>query len=170
VQATAPESVRAEAIVCVHAGNDGTCGTTAPSGPPRPLQQPQQPKPVFEGDLARTAGVRGGHVYSRRGAPRLLDGLIELRTGGTLRDVRVSLERVHGGRCYVFSGSRARFVRAHGCSRPSFFSVGGAESFSYLLPFPLSRGRYVYEVQAMESNGSLTKIVPGVSRVGFVVR
>jgi hypothetical protein len=114
--------------------------------------------------------VRGGHVYARRGAPRLLKGLVEIRTGGTLRDVRISLERSHGGRCYVFSGSRERFVRARGCARASFFSVGGAESFSYLLPFPLPRGRYLYEVQAMESSGSLTKIVPGVSRVGFVVR
>ena len=31
LRASAPESVRSEATVCVHAGDDGTCGTAAPA-------------------------------------------------------------------------------------------------------------------------------------------
>jgi hypothetical protein len=73
-----------------------------------------------------------------------------------------------GKRCYVFSGVREAFVRAR-CGTTRFFSVGGAESFTYLLPSRLPRGRYTYDVQAVEASGQITKLAPGVSEVVFRV-
>jgi hypothetical protein len=73
-----------------------------------------------------------------------------------------------GRRCFVFSGSRETFVRAR-CGAARLFSVGGSESFSYLLPAPLPRGRYVFEVEAIEAGGHASKLVPGVSEVTFRV-
>ena len=66
------------------------------------------PSPVV--DLARVAGVKNGHVYSRRSAPRLLAGVVEVPSDGTLRQVRISLQRRYHGRCFDFSGSRESFV------------------------------------------------------------
>jgi hypothetical protein len=168
LKATRAESVRSSGIaVCVHNGNDGSCGTTVPAGA---APQHLTTSPPFEGDVAKIAGVRNGHVYRRRFAPRILSGSVEVRSGGTLSQVRIALERRYGGRCYEFSGARARFVRVRKCGAKRFFSVGGAQSFSYLLPAPLPLGRYVFEIQAVESNGHVTKLVDGVSHVVFRVR
>ncbi len=54
--------------------------------------------------------------------------------------------------------------------RPSFFSVGRSESFSYLLPARLSRGHYTYEIEAVNDAGQTTKLTAGVSRVVFDVK
>jgi hypothetical protein len=120
--------------------------------------------------VARIAGVKNGHVYSRRAAPRVLAGVIEIPAGGTLRQVRIRLERRYGGRCFDFSGSRVRFVPARKCGTASFFSVGGSESFSYLLPARLPKGRYVFDIEGVDSAGHVTKLVSGVSHVVFQVR
>jgi hypothetical protein len=114
-------------------------------------------------------GIRSGHVYSRRSAPRLLTGIARVLPGGTLHDVRIRLERRQGGRCFDFSGSRAAFVRARRCNPPSFFSVGATETFSYLLPARLSKGRYVFDIEAIDISGQATKLIPGVSHVVFRV-
>jgi hypothetical protein len=167
LKATASESVRSNALViCVHNGPDGTCGTTIPGAAPPPSEH----KAVFEGDVALVKGVKNGHSYTRRHAPRVLSGAVQVRAGGTLHDVRISLQRSYRHRCYAFSGSRVRFVHTRRCTRASFFSVGGSQSFSYLLPAPLPRGRYVFEIEAVESNGHTTALVNGVSRVSFRVR
>jgi hypothetical protein len=169
LKASATKSVRSNGLsVCVHNGNDGTCGTTAAT--PTVSQSPAPPSHPFEGDLAKVLGLTEGHVYGRRSAPRVLAGTVEIRSGGTLRQVRISLERRYRGRCYAFSGSRARFVRLHRCATTSFFSVGATQSFSYLLPAPLPRGLYVFQMRALEDSGALTKVVEGASRVTFRVR
>jgi hypothetical protein len=159
------DSVRSNGLVlCVHNGNDGTCGTTVPGAQP-----PVPAKPGFEGDRTRIAVPRNGRVYRRGFAPRILSGVVETRAGGTLRQVRISLERRYRGRCFQFSGSRARFVRVHRCGGRRFFSVGGAQSFSYLLPAPLPSGRYVFDMQAVEADGRVTKLLRGTSHVLFRV-
>jgi hypothetical protein len=84
--------------------------------------------------------------------------------------VRIRLERRYRGRCWDFSGSRVSFVRAKKCGSASFFSVGGSESFSYLLPARLPAGRYVYEIEGVDSAGHPTKLVSGVSHVVFQVK
>jgi hypothetical protein len=121
-------------------------------------------------DTAEAAGVKNGHVYSRRSAPRLLAGVVKVPNGGTLRQVRISLQRRYHGRCFDFSGSRESFVRTRKCGSAAFFSVGGSESFSYLLPARLSRGTYVFDIEAINSAGQATKLVNGVSHVVFRVK
>jgi hypothetical protein len=176
LKATQPESVRSNAIgVCVHNGNDGTCGTQVvtyacatsldvPScGGPLVVAPPQV------ADTAVAGGVKPGHVYSRRHAPRILSGVVKVPESGTLKDVRISLQRRAGKRCTVFSGTKETFVHAR-CGTTRFFSVGGTESFSYLLPASLPPGRYVYDIEAINDTGKPTKLVFGVSHVVFYVK
>ncbi|HEY5045429.1 MAG TPA: hypothetical protein VII53_06200 [Solirubrobacteraceae bacterium] len=168
LKAARGDSVRSNGLaVCVHNGNDGTCGSTVSSKSPVTTQTPP---PTSVLDLAKVAGVKNGRVYSRRSAPRVLRGVVDIPAGGTLRQVRIRLERRHHGRCFDFSGSRVRFVRAKKCGSASFFSVGGSESFSYLLPAPLPAGRYVYDIEGVDSAGQTTKLVSGVSHVVFQVK
>jgi hypothetical protein len=169
-----PPAVRTEATICVHAGNDGTCGTQVITyscaaersavscvGPPTVV-----PPPLVE--TAKVGGVKPGHVYSRRRAPRILEGDVTIPSG-VLKDVQISLTRRLGKRCSAFSGIKERFVRAR-CGATRFFSVGGAESFSYLLPAALPAGRYVYDIEAVNASGQTTKLVAGVSHVVFYVK
>jgi hypothetical protein len=171
VQAHAPDSVPSDSYsICVHNGNDGTCGTTVPNGSGSGKSPTTQtPQPTVS-DVAKIAGIENGHVYSRRRAPRVLAGIVKVPAGGTLRQVRIRLERRYRGRCWNFSGSKVRFVRARKCDTASFFSVGGSESFSYLLPARLPKGRYVFDIEGVDSAGHVTKLVSGVSHVAFQVR
>lgn len=171
LKATRSDAVRSNGIVvCVHNGNDGNCGTTVTGGGSPASNGTQTSTHVTTSVVAKVAGVKNGRVYRRRFAPRILSGVVELSGGDTVRQVRIRLERRHAGHCSGFNGSRARFVRLRRCGAASFFSVGGALSFSYLLPSRLSAGRYVYEVQALDGTGRPTKAVSGVSRVVFYVR
>jgi hypothetical protein len=168
LKATQAESVRSNGlIVCVHNGNDGTCGTTTGvSTVPKSLPQIAS-SPLA--DVAIVGGVENDHRYSHRKGPRILGGLVQVPAGGSLREVRISLQRRHGKRCQVFSGARAAFVHAR-CGTRRFFAVGGAESFTYLLPAALPAGRYVYDIEAVNDAGSATKLVTGVSHVVFYVK
>jgi hypothetical protein len=121
-------------------------------------------------DVAKIAGVKNGHAYSRRSAPRVLAGVVEIPAGGTLRQVRISLKRRYRGRCFDFSGSRESFVRTKKCGSAAFFSVGGSESFSYLLPARLPKGSYVFDIEGVDIAGQPTKLVSGVSHVVFRVK
>ncbi len=88
IQAQAPNSVPSDPqTICVHNGNDGNCGTTLSSGSgsstfPMPTKTSSQSSVA---DVAKIAGVKNGHVYSRHSAPRLLTGVVEVPSGGTLR-------------------------------------------------------------------------------------
>jgi hypothetical protein len=120
--------------------------------------------------VAKVLGVKNGHVYPRRSAPRVLGGMVELSSGATLRELRMRLERRYHRRCFALSGPRARFVRTRKCGSASFFRVGVTQSFSYLLPAPLAAGRYVYDVESVDANGQVSKPLNGVSHVVFRVR
>jgi hypothetical protein len=176
LKATQAESVRSNGLpVCVHNGNDGSCGTTittaaGTSTSTSTATSIANTQTIAEADLAKIADVKNGHVYARRSAPRLLAGTVEVPAGGTLRQVRISLKRSYRGHCYDFSGLREEFVRIKCGEAAQFFSVGGAESFSYLLPAPLPAGLYVYDIEAIDSAGRATKLVSGVSHVVFRVR
>lgn len=169
LKASQSESVRSNGLtVCVHNGADGTCGTSVPGSLPGPVSPGSKPPPIAA-LLARIAGVANGRVYRHRSAPRILRGTVTVPAGGTLHQVRISLERRSHGRCFVFSGVRGVFVRSR-CGTRAFFSVGGSESFSYLLPTRLPVGRYTYDIEALESTGRSTTPVGGVSHVVFRVR
>jgi hypothetical protein len=192
LQAHAPDSVASEPFtICVHDGEDGTCGTHVPSpcplassasscGPPvvcpaaastqTSAASCQGPLPTPLPEVARAAGVVSGHAYPRRRAPRILAGSVEVPVGNTLHEVRIALNRRAHGRCYAFSGPRAAFVRASCRAVPRFFAVASTSSFTYLLPARLRAGRYVYDVEAVNDAGQVTPLTNGVSHVAFSVR
>jgi hypothetical protein len=173
IQSAAPDSVPSgPQVICVHNGNDGNCGTTLMSG-----GESTKFTTTFVGEpgatvsyAAKVEGVKNNHIYSRRSAPRLLTGVVDVPVGGTLRQVRISLQRRYRGRCFDFSGSRESFVRTKQCGSAVFFSVGGSESFSYLLPARLPKGSYVYDIEGINSADQSTKLVSGVSHVVFQVK
>ncbi len=133
--------------------------------PPHIIHPPEE----ATSDVARIEGVLNGHVYSRRTAPRVLEGSVEVPAAGTLREVRIALARSAHHRCFAFSGSRVAFVRAS-CRATRFFDVADTTSFSYLLPARLPAGRYVYDIEAVDDAGHVTKLAGGVSHVVFYVK
>jgi hypothetical protein len=169
LRASAPESVRTESPVCVHNGNDGTCGANAPGLPPSSgvaavaLSPYRGPFAV----VARVGGVPENRVYSRRHAPRLIRGTATAHTAVT--SLSMSLRRSYRGRCFALSDTVARFVRAR-CGRDAFFRVSSSASFSYLLPAPLRRGRYVLDLEATDAAGNRTTLARGTTRTVFYVR
>jgi hypothetical protein len=200
VYVNAPDSIRTEAVVCVHNGDDGTCGTIAPApcplassaasscGPCAAASSCEPPVvcpaastqastapcpgrlPTPSLEVARAAGVVNGHAYPRRSAPRILAGSVEVPVGDTLHAVRIALSRRAHGHCYAFSGPRAAFVRASCRATPRFFAVASTSSFTYLLPGRLRAGRYVYDVEAVNDAGQTTPLTNGVSHVVFDVK
>jgi len=166
LQATAPGSVRTEANVCVHAGNDGTCGTTSPSG----VVTPAPSATVYKGPyavVAKAGGVLDGHVYPPGKGPRVLRGTVA--THAQLASVSLELRRSYRGRCYAYDGTSERFKRAR-CGQGSFFNVGSMPNFSYLLPNALAAGRYVLDIEASDAAGNRTSLARGSSRIVFYVR
>jgi hypothetical protein len=180
VQASGPNYVRSEThSLCIHNGDDGTCGTSGPPGAPSPpiVTAPAGSTPAssgvlgstFSGPFALVAAARGpldGHVYSPRHAPRLLSGTVTAHTA--IASVSVKLRRSYRGRCFAYSGIRARWYGTR-CGNGSFFAVGRSATFSYLLPAPLARGRYVYDIQASDTTGHRTVLARGTSRAVFYV-
>jgi hypothetical protein len=171
VRVSAPESVRTETTVCVHAGSDGTCGTAATTAAPASSSPPRSAPPgPYRGPYALVAKITGlaeHHVYSGRHAPRLLAGTVIAHTAVT--SVSIAVRRRHRNRCAAYSGLRALFVPAR-CGRASFFQVSRSASFSYLLPAALAPGRYVLDVEATDAAGNRTTLARGTSRIVFYVR
>jgi hypothetical protein len=154
--------------ICAHSGNDGTCGTTSPSGSSTPA--PGVAAAAYKGPyavVAQATGVQEGHVYPRGRGPKVLTGTIA--THASVASVSLKLRRSHRGRCFAYDGVAERFKRAR-CGAGSFFAVGSAPSFSYLLPAALAPGRYVLDIQASDAAGNRTTLARGTSRVVFYVR
>jgi len=189
VRATALESVRTETTICVHAGDDGTCGTPDPSGSAESgvsnagsgasggsggsggvAGVKEAANPPYKGPYALVPSVTGlidGHVYGRRDAPRLLAGTILAHSA--VSSVSMELRREYRGRCYAYEGTRERFLFAR-CGEGSFFAVSSDGVFSYLLPSALAPGRYVLDIQATDVAGNHTALARGTSRIVFYVR
>jgi hypothetical protein len=170
VRATAGSAVPGEARICVHTGQDGTCGTrsTAPSSAVE--TNGRQSPPPYTGPFALVARAlvpSEGRVYRRGHAPRLLSGQILAHTAVT--SVSLELHRRNRGRCSEYDAVSERFVRAR-CGHGRYFKVSESASFSYLLPAPLGKGRYVLDVQATDAAGNRTTLARGTSRIVFYVR
>ena len=165
---TAPASVRSETTVCVHNGNDGTCGSSASAAAGAVAGFTQAA--AYKGPYALVASLKGlidGHVYGRGNAPRVLNGTVLAHSA--VSSVSLRLRRQYKRRCYAYEGTRERFVRAR-CGAGSFFKVSGTGSFSYLLPSALAPGRYVLDIEASDQAGNRTTLARGSSRVVFYVR
>jgi hypothetical protein len=170
-----PPAVRTETTICVHEGNDGTCGTTRPPSPSPIMQMPApassviQPKP-YTGPYAVVAdetGLIDGHVYSRKHAPRVLAGNVIAHV--TVTSISIRLRRTYKGRCWAYNGVSERLEKVR-CRQGSFFDVGsGGSSFSYLLPSKLPPGRYVFDMKATDGAGNRTALDRGTSRIVFYV-
>ena len=170
VHATASAAVPGEVRICVHAGNDGSCGThsAAPSSAAETNGR-QSPSP-YTGPfavVARALAPSEGRVYRRGHAPRLLSGQVLAHTAVT--SVSLELHRRNRGRCSEYDAVSERFVRAR-CGHGRYFKVSESAGFSYLLPAPLGKGRYVLDVQATDAVGNRTTLARGTSRIVFYVR
>jgi hypothetical protein len=176
VSATDPGTVRTEAKLCVHNGNDGTCGTTAPGAPVAGTGSAATTAAPYSGPFALVADVTGlidGHRYALRHSPRVLTGSVTAHD--TIKNVALRLTRTvrtksAARRCSYYDGTTERFHTMRcGAAHGRFFSVGTAAKFSYLLPFSLPRGRYVLDVAATDAAGNRAPLARGSSRVVFEV-
>jgi len=166
LRVSAPESVRAETTVCVHAGNDGTCGTTRPLATTPSVAQAAPYHGLFA-VVAKVIGLSESHAYGPGGAPRLLNGTISSHV--PVSSVSLELRRSHRGRCSTYDAVRGRLVPAR-CGTGRSFQVASGASFSYLLPFALPAGRYVLDVLAADTAGNALARARGSSRIVFYVR
>jgi hypothetical protein len=159
VKATKPDAIRSNALtVCVHDGDDGTCGTAV-----------KPPPPVIQPPLSAAIGsVDEGQRFARGQGPRELTGHVDPGPNGLLA-VKLRLTRRSDGRCQYFSGRQAK-LRDTRCGRRFWFKIGDQAEWSYLLPSRLPRGRYVLDVEAIDKafhrDDTLQR---GRNRVVFVV-
>lgn len=173
--ATRQQQIRDEATVCVTDGADGYCGTTAPVGtpPPPPSQAGTAPvapvatAPDRTAPEGRITGIREGQRFKRHKAPRKLEASVSDPSG--ILQVKLSLSRQVGHRCWVFSGKHERFRRSR-CGHHPVFKVGDRGDVSYLLPKRLRRGRYVLDLIATDKALNRDTLARGRSRVVFRVR
>jgi hypothetical protein len=146
--------------VCVSDGADGACGTRLPE---TPAAAPDTVAP-----LGRILGIRNGQHFKRKRAPRTLRGTVGADPSG-LGAVKLSLTRSSRGRCQLYSPTKERFRNSR-CGRHVNFKIGEEESWSYLLPHRLGKGRYVLDVIAVDKAGNRDRLARGRSRVVFFVR
>jgi uncharacterized protein DUF4430 len=168
-----PPAIRTETTICIHEGNDGTCGTPSPVAAPiaAPGSSQVQAAGFYTGPyalVARAVGLIDGHVYARRHAPRVLSG--RAISKAAISSISIRLRRTYKGRCWAYDGARERLRRVH-CRRGRFFKVkSGGSSFSYLLPSKLPPGRYVFDLTASDTAGNRAPLDRGSSRIVFYVR
>lgn len=166
VKATRAGAVRSNALViCVHNGNDGTCGTVAPNGTstPAPAQPVASLGPGTAGahrgrlraPSSATTNVRAGARFTAGHAPRLLSGTVAV-DGANLRTVELRLRRRDRGRCEFLSVTLGRLRRAS-CRPGWLFRVGSSPRWSYLLPDSLPVGGYALEVVPYDASGARGK-------------
>jgi len=140
----------------------------AVSAPGQPSTTPLPVARDTSAPVARIRGIRSGRRFARRKAPRTLRGTVSADPSG-IREVKLSLTRSSGGRCQRYSPTKERFVRAR-CGRRVYFTIGDRQSWSYLLPKRLGKGRYVFDAVAIDKAGNRDPLARGRNRVVFFVR
>jgi hypothetical protein len=176
LRATHAGNVRtATETVCVHDGDDGTCGTTKPNVPPAPCVHNGDDGRCGTPDHKSTYGFIKSireHQHFRKGhGPRELEGTSDPDPSG-LEDVQLRLTKRVGARCFTFSGAKLRFVAMKRCGarRGVWFSIGSKADWSYLLPKALGRGRYVLDLKTIDGAGNAdTQLARTRNRVVFFV-
>jgi len=147
--------VRTAAITCVTNGADGNCGTQLPAGAVLGTGTSGDRTAPFA-SFARLTYLR---VYNRKRGPRELAGSVTPDPSG-LKEVRLSIMRRVGGRCWAFDGAAERFGRRR-CGDWRSFAIGDRADWSYLLPKRLGKGRYAIRAVAVDKagNDSVAKVV-----------
>ncbi len=195
LQATASDSVPSDPLtVCVHNGDDGNCGTTAPPSTTAAATTSSTATTATTSTTTNTtstagSGVKGAsvevpagpavaafassvlnsHFYAAGHGPRTLAG--HVTTTGTLEEVRLRLTRNDHGRCSYYDGVTERFHPSRcGVDHGTFFDIGVSETFSYLLPSRLGPGRYVFDIEAVDTAGHVSALYHGTSRIVFYVK
>jgi hypothetical protein len=148
LKAERADSVRSNALpVCVHAGNDGTCGFPNADGSPGTGAASAADRSAPK---AAIRAIRDGRRFPRGRGPRTLQVRVGADDSG-LHAVKLRLTRTVGPRCSYFSGRSERFRAARcGAGNGKWFTVGDRQSIDYLLPARLPRGRYVLDVKAID--------------------
>jgi hypothetical protein len=173
LQAQAPSSVPSTPYtICVHNGNDGTCGTNGPAGSSAASSTNVGTSvgSPYKGAYAlvpKLVGLTEGRTYRRGHAPRLLSGSV--LGHAIVTSVSLALRREYRGRCFAYDAVTARFVRAR-CGVEKPFKVSSTSQFSYLLPEALPPGRYVLDIEATDAAGNRTTAARGTSRIVFHVK
>jgi len=182
VHVSASGLVRTEATICVHNGNDGTCGTTAPTTSSTSTSTNTGTSTAVTGVagftksapytgpyalVARATDLIEDHTYGRTDAPRVLSGTVLAHSA--VSTISLQLRRRYKGRCYAYNGTRERFVVTR-CGKGGYFKVSTSASYSYLLPAALAPGRYVLDIRATDASGNHTTLARGSSRIVFYVR
>jgi hypothetical protein len=160
LRATHPGDIRtATETVCVHDGDDGTCGTSKPDVPAPPCIHDGDDGLCGTPDHKATYGfiksIREHQHFAKGNGPRELKGTSDPDPSG-LKDVQLRLTKRVGKRCFTFSGTKLRFVAMKRCGarRGTWFSIGSKADWSYLLPNKLGRGRYVLDLKTIDGAGN----------------
>ena len=181
IRATKPGTVRSTGDrVCVHDGNDGTCGTTAPqpnggaaSTQPAPVQTQSTNVSLRDTTPPHSAitDLPEGHVFAHGRGPRTLHGIVTGEPAG-LFAVKLRLTRNVHGHCAFYAGKREQWIPSRcGATHGKWFVIGNQASWSYLLPASLTTGRYVLDVNAIDKAYNRDDARRrGGNRVVFVVR
>ena len=155
VQATKTGHVRsATESTCVTNAADGNCGSPPPAGG---VLGPQEDRFAPSASFSRLTYLR---VFKRKRAPRKVAGTVTPDPSG-LAEVRLSIMRRVGGRCWTFDGAASERFKRGRCAAWRSFTIGDRADWSYLLPKRLRKGRYVIRVVAVDKagNDSVTKTV-----------
>jgi hypothetical protein len=131
--------------VCVHDGDDGTCGTKLPDGQTKPDGPQLQPVVVYRAPDPELAGIARRQTFAAGKGPRQLKGKVILGSEALLQ-VKLRLTRKVGKKCSYYSGSVEAFRPVKTCGTGYFFKVGDRADWSYLLPERLGKGRYTLDV------------------------
>jgi hypothetical protein len=176
LHASAENSVRTEMNICVYGPSEGGCNAQAPGSAIGSGSSSSAGSggsnlfgPPYKGPyaiVARATNLIEGHVYTRKGAPRVLAGSVQAHTA--VASVSLKLRREYKGRCYAYNGTREEFVRDR-CRGGRYFKVSTGPRFSYLLPSALLPGRYVLDIEATDAAGNHTSLARGTSRTVFYV-
>jgi hypothetical protein len=172
LKADRADSVRSNALgICVHSGNDGTCGTSTPAGAVAggsvQISTPPKRRQPLVRPFVRLLGIRMAQRFAPARAPQLLQGDVNVGSNG-LGSVSLRLWRHHHGACSYYSGRRERLIPS-ACGKRELFSIGSSASWSYLLPFRLPPGHYRLDVIARDRKGHPSKLMPRLSRLSFYV-
>jgi hypothetical protein len=176
LRATHPGDIRtATETVCVHDGDDGTCGTNKPGVPAAPCIHNGDDGLCGTPDHKATYGfiksIREHQHFATGNGPRELKGTSDPDPSG-LKDVQLRLTKRVGKRCFTFSGTKLRFVAMKRCGarRGTWFSIGSKADWSYLLPKAIGRGRYVLDLKTIDGAGNAdTQLARTRNRVVFFV-